>query len=231
MIPRFLQRKKNVKTTSRDYWRKRFANDPEGWVAGGDRRWSEDVNYNSALEIMAKLTEVLKEYAAPFAGKTLLDAGCGVGHYTEMARKLGFAATGTDFCEEAVDHARQRYPENTYRVADLTNLELSHRFDVIISVNVLVALSDPADWEGALRRFASHLARGGLVVILERLRQPNETMDAAGHVAFRSLEEYREALKSSGLVVRHHGRVHLQVEDLWKDILVIGRSGGCRSLQ
>ena len=81
----------------------------------------------------------------------------------------------------------------------------------------------------ALSTLASHLAHGGMVVILERLRQPNETMDAAGHVAFRSLQEYRQALDESGLIVRHHRRIHLQVEDLWKDILVIGQSGNRRS--
>lgn len=212
---------KNRRTDAKTYWRKRFADDPDGWVAGGDRRWTDEVNYNSALEIMSTLTDLLERHAAPFAGKTLLDAGCGVGHFTEMARKLGFEATGTDFCDEAVQRARQRYPQSVFCVADLAHLDLSHRFDVIITLNVLVAVSDPADWRRALCRFAAHLAPDGIIVILEKLRQPNEAMDTAAHVAFRSLAEYGEALGGAGLVVQHHEQVVLSAEHLCKDLLVI----------
>lgn len=212
---------RNRQTDAKDYWRKRFAADPDGWVAGGDRRRSDEVNYNSALEVMSALTDVLERHTAPFAGKTLLDAGCGVGHFTEMARKLGFEATGTDFCEEAVQRARQRYPESNFHVADLSQLDLSHRFDVLITLNVLVAISDPADWRRTLCRFADHLAPEGIIVILETLRQPGEAIDRAAHVAFRSLAEYGEALSGAGLVVQHREQVVLAAENLCKDVLVI----------
>ena len=75
MIQWVRNRFRNRRTDAKTYWRKRFADDPDGWVAGGDRRWTDEVNYNSALEIMAALTDVLERHAAPFAGKTLLDAG------------------------------------------------------------------------------------------------------------------------------------------------------------
>lgn len=213
---------KNRRTDAKTYWCKRFADDPDGWVAGGDRRWTDEVNYNSALEIMSALTDVLERHAAPFAGKTLLDAGCGVGHFTEMARKLSFDATGTDFCEEAVQRAGQRYPESVFRVADVAHLDLSQRFDVIIALNVLVAVADPADWRRALCRFAEHLAPDGVIVILETLRKPGEVIDSAAHVAFRSFSEYGEALGGAGLVVQHHEQVVLSAENLSKDFLVIG---------
>lgn len=223
MIQWVRNRFRNRRTDAKTYWRKRFADDPDGWVAGGDRRWTDEVNYNSALEIMAALTDVLERHAAPFAGKTLLDAGCGVGHFTEMARKLGFDATGTDFCEEAVQRAQQRYPEPIFRVADLTQLDLSQRFDVIITLNVLVAVADPADWRRVLRHFAEHLAPEGIIVILETLRQPGQAADTAAHVAFRSLAEYSEALVGAGLVVQHGAQVVLSAENLSKDILIIGQ--------
>lgn len=221
MIRRVLQHIRKSKPTSLDYWRKRFAADPDGWVAGGDRRWTDEVNYNSALAIMSKLIDVLEQHAAPFAGKALLDAGCGMGHFTEMARKLGFDATGTDFCEEAVQRAQQRYPKSTFEVADLVHLDLSQHFDVIITLNVLVALSDPAEWRRALCRFAEHLTPDGIIVILETLRQPGEAIDTAMHVAFRSLAEYRAALGDAGLVVRHHEQVVLSAENLCKGLVVI----------
>ncbi len=222
MIRRVLQHIRKSKSTSLDYWRKRFAADPDGWVAGGDRRWTDEVNYNSALEVMSTLTDVLERHVAPFAGKSLLDAGCGVGHFTEMVRTLGFDATGTDFCDEAVQRARRRYPESAFRVADLAHLDLSQRFHVLIALNVLVAVSDPADWRRALCRFADHLAPDGFIVILETLRQPGgEATDTAAHVAFRSLAEYGEALGCAGLVVQHHEQVVLSAENLCKDLLVI----------
>jgi 2-polyprenyl-3-methyl-5-hydroxy-6-metoxy-1,4-benzoquinol methylase len=216
-----LQHIRKNKSASLDYWRKRFASDPEGWVAGGDRRWTDEVNHNSALQVMSALTDMLERHAAPFGGKSLLDAGCGMGHFTEMARKLGFDATGTDFCDEAVQGARQRYPESDFRVADLVSLNLSRRFQVIITLNVLVAVSDPAQWRQALRCLADHLAPNGVIVILETLRQSDQATAASAHVAFRSLAEYRDALADVGLAVRHHEQVELSAEDLRKDFLVI----------
>ena len=68
-----------------------------------------------------------------------------------------------------------------------------------------------------------HLAPSGAVVVFEKLRRPTEETIAADHVAFRTLEDYRNAFAELGLDVRHHQRVFLEIENLWKDVIVAKR--------
>ena len=226
MIRRTLRRVLKSRVNPRDYWARRFQADPDGWVAGGDRRLTDGVNQESALQLMEILTGALQRFAAPAEGKALLDAGCGMGHFTEMARKLGYCASGTDFCDLAIQRARARFPRADFRVADLTDLNLARRFDVILTVNVLVAIADEECWQSALSSLEGHLSPSGVVVILETLRQPNETAKAAEHVAFRTLDEYRSATGRLGLVVEHHECVHLSVENVIKDLIIVARGDG-----
>lgn len=209
--------------SSAAYWDHRFASDLVGWVAGGDRRFSQNVNQISAMQMMAKLADVLKRFA-PARGKTLLDAGCGVGHFAESARQFGFDVCGVDFSATAVERARERFPAVRFEVADLTKLNLGRRFDAIICLNVLVAVADARRWRAALGGLSEHLADAGEIVILEKLRDGEYAAVAAPHVAFRSLADYREAFTESGLTLQHHQRMHFEVEDVWKDIVVAGRT-------
>lgn len=223
MIQWVREKIRNRRTDTKAYWRKRFAADPESWAAVGDRDFSNEQNYQSSLQIGEQLTGVLLKYAAPISGKTLLDAGCGYGNFTDLARQLGFDAVGVDFCDLAVAQARQRFPQSTYQVADLPDLNLGRQFDVVITVNVLVAIADVMAWRNTLAGFERHLAPAGAVVVFEKLRQPTEETIAADHVAFRALEDYHNAFAELGLNVRHHQRVFLEFENIWKDVIVAKR--------
>lgn len=223
MIRWMREKIKNRQTNTKTYWSKRFAADPESWAAVGDRNFSNEQNYQSSLQIGEQLSGVLLEFAAPVSGKTLLDAGCGYGNFTDLARQLGFEAVGVDFCDLAVSQARQRFPQSTYEVADLPDLNLGRQFDVIITVNVMVAIADATAWRNTLAGFERHLAPSGAVVVFEKLRQPTEDTIAADHVAFRTLEDYRNAFAELGLTVRHHQRVFLEFENIWKDVIVAKR--------
>ena len=223
MIQWVREKIRNRRTDAKTYWRKRFAADPESWSAVGDRNFSNEQNYQSSLQIGEQLSSVLQEFAAPASGKTLLDAGCGYGNFTDLAQQMGFDAVGVDFCDLAVSQARERFPRSTYQVADLPDLNLGRQFDVIITVNVLVAIADATAWRKTLAGFERHLAPSGAVVVFEKLCQATEDTIAADHVAFRTLEDYRNAFAELGLNVRHHQRVFLEFENIWKDVIVAGR--------
>jgi 2-polyprenyl-3-methyl-5-hydroxy-6-metoxy-1,4-benzoquinol methylase len=95
-------------------------------------------------------------------GRRLLDYGCGVGLFLEVARERGFDACGVDLSPDAVDEARRRghrawlgAPEDVPEIA-------AGGFDVITMWSVLAHLPRPLDDLSRLRRL---LALGGVLLV------------------------------------------------------------------
>ena len=98
----------------------------------------------------------------------ILDVGCGLGDVTALALTLvGEKAEiiGIDRNQTALEMARQRTSQATFRTADLADLpDDLHGFDAIIGRRVLMYQADPAQ---ALRQLVERLKPGGLVVFQE----------------------------------------------------------------
>jgi SAM-dependent methyltransferase len=105
---------------------------------------------------------VLPLTAADFAGKTVLDAGCGLAGFAEYARSWGAdRVVGVDL-SEAVDAARDRVGDQIELVqADLYALPLAPKsFDLAYSIGVLHHLPDP---ERGFRAVAELVKPGGRI--------------------------------------------------------------------
>jgi SAM-dependent methyltransferase len=99
---------------------------------------------------------------ADFAGRVVLDAGCGLGGFAEYARAWGAArVVGVDF-SSAIDAARDRLGDAVELVyGDLYALPLaSGSFDLAYSIGVLHHLPDP---ERGFRAVVDAVKPGGLV--------------------------------------------------------------------
>jgi SAM-dependent methyltransferase len=97
-----------------------------------------------------------------FAGKVVLDAGCGLGGFAEYARAWGAArVVGVDF-SAAIDAARERLGDAVELVyGDLYALPLAAgSFDLAYSIGVLHHLPDP---ERGFRSLVEAVKPGGLV--------------------------------------------------------------------
>jgi SAM-dependent methyltransferase len=97
-----------------------------------------------------------------FAGKRVLDAGCGLAGFAEYARDWGAArVVGADL-SEAIDAAHERLGDSVDLVqADLFKLPFADRsFDVVYSIGVLHHTPDP---ERAFAAIAKKARPGGLV--------------------------------------------------------------------
>jgi SAM-dependent methyltransferase len=97
-----------------------------------------------------------------FAGKRILDAGCGLAGFAEYALKWGAShAVGADL-SEAVDAAQARVGDDVDLVqADLHRLPFEERsFDIVYSIGVLHHLPDP---ERGFASIAKMARPGGLV--------------------------------------------------------------------
>jgi ubiquinone/menaquinone biosynthesis C-methylase UbiE len=98
---------------------------------------------------------------------SLLEVGCGTGHFTEWFASLGLSVVGLDRLPSMLVFARGRRPDHLFVQADAAHLPFADAtFDVVALVTVLEFLDNP---EVALRE-ASRVARNGLILgVLNRL--------------------------------------------------------------
>ena len=98
---------------------------------------------------------------------SLLDVGCGTGHFTGWFASLGLSVAGLDHCPSMLTLARGWRPDLPFVLADATHLPFDDAtFDVVALVTVLEFLDTP---EAALRE-AGRVARSGLILgVLNRL--------------------------------------------------------------
>jgi len=98
---------------------------------------------------------------------SLLEVGCGTGHFTGWFASLGLSVVGLDRLPSMLTFARGRRPDLPLVLADATHLPFGEAaFDVVAFVTVLEFLSAP---EAALRE-AERVARHGLILVsLNRL--------------------------------------------------------------
>jgi ubiquinone/menaquinone biosynthesis C-methylase UbiE len=93
--------------------------------------------------------------------RSLLDVGCGTGHFTEWFASLGLSVVSMDRLPSALTFAQCRRPDCPFMLADASRLPFSDAaFDVVALVTVLEFLDIP---EEALRE-AGRVARHGLLL-------------------------------------------------------------------
>ena len=97
--------------------------------------------------------------------RTWLDLCCGTGSLLGPVCEAGYEAVGVDLSRHQLKYARRNAPAATLVRADVRELDLGRRFDVITCLfDSLNYLTEPADLLRAFRRARRHLARGGLWV-------------------------------------------------------------------
>lgn len=108
------------------------------------RRYSERFEcYGVDLETL----NVGKHYDAQHAvhasignlnGKTLLDVGCGLGHYYQYLQGRGVQIDyiGYDFVKSFIDSDRERFPDARFELRDVTNEEIVHQADYAVMCQV-----------------------------------------------------------------------------------------------
>lgn len=107
----------------------------------------------------------------PLAGKSALDVGCGAGLLSEPLARLGARVTGLDAAPEniaaAQAHAAGQGLAIDYRAGGIEAL-VGERFDLVVSMEVIEHVTDPAGFVAGLARA---LADDGLLI----LSTPNRT--------------------------------------------------------
>jgi SAM-dependent methyltransferase len=131
----------------------------------------------------------------------VLDVGSGTGHWVAFWHTLGAArVAGVDLTAVSVRNLRQRFPEDRFEEADITNsVPIEGPFELISAMDVLLHVVDEAGFHRALTNLRSVAAAGSRLLILEPLTFGRPRPMAPGaHSRTRSLAEVTSALESSG---------------------------------
>ncbi len=129
------------------------------------------------------------DFVGTFGPRSVLDGGCGTGRVAiELARR-GLDVTGTDLDPDMISLARSKAPELTWIQADLSELDLATRFDVVVLAgNVIPYVT--ADRRGAaVTGCARHLAPSGRLIAGFQLQ-----------TGWPTLADYDQWCETAGLV-------------------------------
>jgi SAM-dependent methyltransferase len=96
--------------------------------------------------------------------KTVLDAGCGTGRVAiELARR-GVDVVGVDPDASMISTARRLAPELTWVRADMSDVQLDRRFDVVVMAGNVPLFTPPGTQAALVAGCARHLRPGGRLV-------------------------------------------------------------------
>jgi len=111
-----------------------------------------------------KITKLIRKYKLS-NGKKLLDVACGTGRHLEYL-KINFSCTGIDLNEEILDVAREKVSNVVFKLADMINLDLNEKFDIITCLFSSIGyVKTYLNLEKTLVNFAKHLKKGGVALI------------------------------------------------------------------
>ena len=125
-------------------------------------RWSYTYDSEGNPQIVMEHDEVLA-LVDPRRGESILDAACGTGKYTIEFADAGADVVGVDNSQGMLDRAMDKYPQLTFRFADLSE-RLPFGDASFDKVNCAQALKHLADLSAPLSEFARVLRPSGALV-------------------------------------------------------------------
>jgi 2-polyprenyl-3-methyl-5-hydroxy-6-metoxy-1,4-benzoquinol methylase len=141
---------------------------------------------------------------------------------TETWLELGYAVTGVDFAQTAVDAAAAHYGDRArFLLAGLDAVPPGAPYNLVVCIDVLFHVVRDHAWLAALRAMRDAADPAGPVIIQESL---DPTQRASRHVRWRSRAEYAAALADLGMRIDEHQVYHLDGEDADKHVLVCRRN-------
>jgi SAM-dependent methyltransferase len=123
-----------------------------------------------------------------YGPRSTLDGGCGTGRVAiELARR-GVEVVGADLDPDMIGLARAKAPELTWVQADLSELDLTTRFDAVVLAGNVIPYVAPERRQAAVLACARHLAPGGRLIAGFQLQ-----------VGWLTLADYDQWCESAGL--------------------------------
>lgn len=203
-----------------DYWEQRHQTHQDQLASVGHICQSEaenEVDYDIKID---HITSAISRALGTVKGKSILDAGCGIGILSEILVKQGANVCGVDFSQAAVSIARQRVPVGRFEDLPLELLSYEASFDGVVCMDVLFHVIDDDKWKLTFSRLAAAVKPDGSIIIQEMLDNITEE-SGPSHVRWRTLDHYRAFLAQLGLEISSLEKYLLPSEGVSKAILTI----------
>ena len=94
----------------------------------------------------------------------LFDAGCGTGRLAIEMVKRGHHAVGADLDPDMIERASIKAPHIDWHVADLSELQLDAKFDVIVMAGNIPLFCAPSSQAAIIKSLVDHLDNGGYLI-------------------------------------------------------------------
>ena len=107
--------------------------------------------YNELLDTFEKFRKTNK----------ILDVGCGIGYFLEVAKERGWEVYGTEFTDEAIQICSSKGINMQKGILSTRNYQ-SEEYDIITSFEVIEHINNPIE---ELTNFHALLRKGGLVYV------------------------------------------------------------------
>jgi 2-polyprenyl-3-methyl-5-hydroxy-6-metoxy-1,4-benzoquinol methylase len=117
-------------------------------------------DYLSPITIK-RYNEILDQFESVRKTNRLLDVGCGIGYFLEVAKKRGWEVYGTEFTDEAIRICQSKGINMNKGVLAPSNYE-PESFDVITSFEVIEHINTP---QSEISNISSLIRKGGLFYV------------------------------------------------------------------
>lgn len=183
----------------REFWEQRLS---EHFDLRGTGETGLSLAYNRACYGLRRdvLTRALADRGFDPRGRTVLDVGCGSGFFTRYYLERGARVTGLDIAPTSVERLRERHPEATFWLGDVSETPVDGRFDLVNVFDVLYHIVDDARWERAVTHLCAAVAPGGLLLFTDSFPRAEQPAREAAHNRMRSMGRYQVALRAHDLV-------------------------------
>jgi 2-polyprenyl-6-hydroxyphenyl methylase/3-demethylubiquinone-9 3-methyltransferase len=173
----------------------------------------------SEYDTQRRLEVLIDQFLPPddVAGRSVLDVGCGLGHFSERLAARGADVTACDLGEDLVRRTIERAGCRGVQ-ADclmLTDVFGPESFDAVVSSECIEHTPDPQE---ALRQMAAVLKPGGLLAVSTPNRVWQPVVRAATALKLRPFDglenfstwtEIRNTLRAGGIEVLQETGLHL----------------------
>ncbi|TKB49182.1 malonyl-ACP O-methyltransferase BioC [Ferrimonas aestuarii] len=207
------------------------AQTPADKSAIGDAFGKAAASYDAHAELQRLSGNRLLELAGPLSLGSLLDLGCGSGHFTEVLAKQGHALTGLDLSAEMIKFTQARAETHGFKVqtfvGDIDQLPVAPASIDKVFSNLALQWSD--DLSAALAQLKRSLKPGGQLLFTTLVDGSlHELADAWQHVdgrprinRFLTREQIQRAIANAGLT----GTVQFEPITLYFDsVMAVMRS-------
>lgn len=141
----------NKKFNYKDYWKKRLRETGESLKGVGHKSYGEFANELMYKKTQIQLEKALRELKINVNGKTVLDAGAGIGIYTEFYLTRGAKVKAVDISEHALRIIRKKFPRVETKCCSLSDtVDINEKFDIVHCFDVLYHITSEQDWKKAI---------------------------------------------------------------------------------